>query len=44
MGGAGSMGAATPQPITDEAIQAMSPAELDRNHGRIWAYLTGKKA
>jgi hypothetical protein len=44
MGGAGAMGAATPQPLTDEAIQAMSPAELDKNHGRIWAYLTGQKS
>ncbi|MEL7603640.1 MAG: hypothetical protein AAGU77_10850 [Bacillota bacterium] len=44
MGGAGRMGASTPQQITDDAIKAMSPGELDKNHARIWAYLTGKKA
>ena len=44
MGGAGSMGAAHPQLLSDETIQSMSPAELDKNHARIWAYLTGKKA
>lgn len=43
MGGAGSMGAAHQQPLTDEAIQTMSPKELDREHVRIWAYLTGQK-
>lgn len=43
MGGAGSMGAAHIQPISDEAIMAMSPAELEKNHARIWAYLTGQK-
>ena len=43
MGGAGFMGASTPQQITDDAIKSMSPAELDKNHARIWAYLTGKK-
>jgi hypothetical protein len=43
MGGAGSMGAPHPQAITDEAILAMSPAELEKNHARIWAYLTGQK-
>jgi len=44
MGGAGFMGASTPQQITDDSIKAMSPKELDKNHARIWAYLTGKKA
>ena len=44
MGGVGSMGAAHPQSITDEAIQTMSTAELDKNHSRIWAYLTGQKS
>lgn len=44
MGGAGSMGAAHPQPLTDDAIQTMSPAQLDKNHARIWAYLTGQKS
>lgn len=43
MGGAGGMGAAHAQPLSDEAIQSMSPAELEKNHARIWAYLTGKK-
>ncbi len=44
MGGAGNVGAVHPQPITDEAIQTMSPAELEKNHARIWAYLTGDKS
>ncbi len=44
MGGAGSVGAAHAQPLTDETIQAMSPAELEKNHVRIWAYLTGQKS
>jgi hypothetical protein len=44
MGGAGSMGASTPQPLSDEAIMAMSPAELEKNHARVWAYLTGQKS
>jgi hypothetical protein len=44
MGGAGGMGAAHAQPLTDEAIQSMSPTELEKNHARIWAYLTGQKS
>jgi len=36
-------GATAEQPLTDKAIEEMSPAELDKNHKRIWAYLTGAK-
>ena len=43
MGGAIGMGAAAPRPVTEEAIKMMSAAELNRNHSRIWAFLTGQK-
>jgi len=43
MGGAIGMGAAAPRPMTEDAIKMMSSAELDRNHSRIWAFLTGQK-
>jgi hypothetical protein len=43
MGGATGSGDAAQKPLSDDAIARMSPAELERNHGRIWAYLTGKK-
>lgn len=43
MGGAVGMGAAAPRPITEDAIKMMSPVELERNHSRIWAILTGQK-
>ena len=43
MGGATGMGAATPRPISHDAIKTMSSAELERNHSRIWAFLTGQK-
>lgn len=43
MGGAIGMGAAAPRPVTEDAIKMMSAAELNRNHSRIWAFLTGQK-
>jgi hypothetical protein len=43
MGGAIGTGDAAQKPLSDDAIARMSPAELERNHSRIWAYLTGKK-
>ncbi len=43
MGGAVGTGAAAPRPISEDGIKMMSPAELDKNHSRIWAFLTGQK-
>ncbi len=43
MGGATGSGDAAQKPLSEETIARMSPAELERNHSRIWAYLTGKK-
>ncbi len=43
MGGAIGTGAAAPRPISEDAIKMMSSAELNRNHSRIWAFLTGQK-
>ena len=43
MGGATGTGDAAQKPLSDDAISRMTPAELERNHSRIWAYLTGKK-
>jgi hypothetical protein len=43
MGGASGTGDATQRPLSDDTIARMSPAELERNHSRIWAYLTGKR-
>ena len=43
MGSATGSGDAAEKPLTDEVIARMSPAELERNHSRIWAYLTGKR-
>ncbi len=43
MGGAVGTGAAASRPITEDSIKMMSPAELEKNHSRIWAFLTGKK-
>lgn len=43
MGGAQGTGAAAPRPLSKETIAQMSPAELDKNHSRIWAFLTGQK-
>lgn len=43
MGGASGTGDAAQRPLSDDTIARMSPAELERNHSRIWAYLTGKK-
>jgi hypothetical protein len=43
MGSATGSGDAAEKPLTDEVIARMSPAELERNHKRIWAYLTGKR-
>mgnify|MGYP000942066535 CR=1 FL=1 len=36
-------GDAPEQPLTQEAIDKMTPEELDRNHKKIWAFLTGQK-
>lgn len=41
MGQPKSRGRAHERPLSDDAIRTMSPRELDRNHERIWAYLTG---
>ncbi len=43
MGGAAGAGGAAPRPISHDAIKNMSGADLERNHSRIWAYLTGQK-
>ena len=43
MGGAVGTGAAAPRPITEDGIKLMSSAELEKNHSRIWAFLTGQK-
>ncbi len=43
MGGALGTGDAAQRPLSEEAIARMSPGDLERNHSRIWAYLTGKK-
>lgn len=43
MGGAIGNGAVTPRPITEDTIKMMSTAELESNHSRIWAFLTGQK-
>ena len=36
-------GATAEQPLTEKAISEMTPAELEKNHSKIWAYLTGAK-
>lgn len=43
MGGAQGIGAAAPKPLSKEVIAQMSHSELENNHGRIWAFLTGQK-
>lgn len=43
MGGAVGTGAAAPRPISEDSIKGMSSAELEQNHSRIWAFLTGQK-
>jgi len=43
MGGAIGMGAAAPRPMTEDSIKMMSSKELEKNHSRIWAFLTGQK-
>ncbi len=43
MGGAVGTGAAAPRPITEDGIKMMSSAELEKNHSRVWAFLTGQK-
>lgn len=43
MGGARGTGMAAPRPLSDETIKQMTPTELEKNHSRIWAYLTGHK-
>jgi hypothetical protein len=42
MGSAVTNGATRGRQISEESIRGMTPEELDRNHERIWAYLTGK--
>jgi hypothetical protein len=41
MGRPQSRGRAHARVLSDEVIQTMSPRELERDHERIWAYLTG---
>ncbi len=43
MGGALGTGDAAQRPLSEDTIARMSSADLERNHSRIWAYLTGKK-
>jgi hypothetical protein len=40
--GRASEGAARAKAISEDSIRNMSPEELDRNHERIWAFITGK--
>jgi hypothetical protein len=42
MGSAASSGATRGRQISEEAIRGMTAEELDRNHERIWAYLTNR--
>lgn len=41
--GKASEGASRDRAINEESIKSMTPEELDRNHERIWAFLTGKQ-
>ena len=41
MGRPRSRGRAHARALSDDVIQTMSPRELERDHERIWAYLTG---
>ncbi len=41
MGRPQSRGRAHSRVLSDEVIRTMSPRELERDHNRIWAYLTG---
>lgn len=43
MGAPKSSGSASPKVLNAQTIANMSKAELERNHERIWAYLTGVK-
>lgn len=43
MGKPQSKGSAQQQELSDAVIKNMSSAELERNHKRIWTYLTGSK-
>lgn len=43
MGSAASCGATRGKQISEDAIRNMTSEELDRNHDRIWAYLTTKR-
>ena len=43
MGGARGTDTATPRPLSEDSIRQMTPAELEKNHNRIWAYLTGQR-
>ncbi|MGE5495096.1 MAG: hypothetical protein ACM3S4_07355 [Burkholderiales bacterium] len=40
MGSAASSGSTRGKQLSEEAIRNMTPEELDKNHERIWAYLT----
>lgn len=43
MGGARGTDTATPRPLSEDSIRQMTPDELEKNHSRIWAFLTGQK-
>ncbi len=43
MGSAVSNGRTRGRQLSDESIRNMTPEELDKNHERIWTYLTTKK-
>ena len=43
MGGAKGTDTATPRPLSEDSIRQMTPAELEKNHSRIWAFLTGQR-
>ena len=43
MGGARGTDAVTPRPLSEDTIKQMTPAELEKNHSRIWAFLTGQR-
>ena len=42
MGSAVSNGPTRGKALSEDSIRNMTPAELEKNHERIWAYLTGK--
>lgn len=42
MGSVASSGSTRGKALSEDSIRNMTPAELEKNHERIWAYLTGK--